>query len=133
MAAPGGFVRPFVDLGAPMLSLLERLPQEVAATEHVGHILAACGAGPRAPESRPFTTAVLSDGAGALLEPLSRREQDVLELLAERLRDKEIAVKLFVSPATVKSHLRCLYRKLEVGDRREAVARARELEILAGG
>jgi len=76
---------------------------------------------------------VLFDGAGELVEPLSRREQDVLELLAERLRDKEIAQKLFVSPATVKSHLRCLYRKLEVGDRREAVARARELEILAGG
>ena len=75
---------------------------------------------------------MLSDGSGTLVEPLSRREQDVLELLTERLRDKEIAEKLFVSPATVKSHLRCLYRKLDVGDRREAVVRARELGILAG-
>jgi LuxR family maltose regulon positive regulatory protein len=133
LAAPGGFVRPFVDLGAPMLSLLGRLPEEVAGTEHVGRILAACGAKPPAREARPLTSAVVSDGAGALFEPLSRREQDVLELLTERLRDKEIAEKLFVSPATVKSHLRCLYRKLDVGDRREAVARARELGILAGG
>jgi len=131
LAAPGGFIRPFVDLGAPMLSLLGRLSEEVAGTEHVGRILAACGAKPPAREARPLTSAVLSDGAGALVEPLSRREQDVLELLTERLRDKEIAEKLFVSPATVKSNLRCLYRKLDVGDRREAVVRARELGILA--
>jgi LuxR family maltose regulon positive regulatory protein len=76
---------------------------------------------------------VLSDGTDALVEALTNREQDVLELLTQRLRDKEIAEKLFIAPVTVKSHLKTLYRKLGVGGRREAVARARELGILAGG
>jgi LuxR family maltose regulon positive regulatory protein len=116
-----------------MASLLKRLPQQVVGTEHVGRILAASGSEAPAGEGRPDPTAVLSDGSGTLVEPLTNRELDVLELLDQRLRDKEIAEKLFVAPVTVKSHLKGLYRKLAVGGRREAVARARELGILSRG
>jgi LuxR family maltose regulon positive regulatory protein len=122
----GGAIRPFADLGAPMESLLRQLPAAAARREHVERILGAF-----AGSAHPAATAGLSDGAGAFVEPLTNREQDVLELLAQRLRDKEIADQLVVSTETVKSHLKGLYQKLGAGNRREAVAKARELGILS--
>ena len=56
-----------------------------------------------------------------LIGILSNRELEVVELVAERLRDKEIAARLFIAPQTVKSHLRNIYRKLDVHDRRSLV------------
>jgi ATP/maltotriose-dependent transcriptional regulator MalT len=65
-----------------------------------------------------------------LVEPLTNREMDVLELLAARYRNKEIAEKLFVSSETVKGHLRNVYQKLDARNRREAVVRAEDLGII---
>jgi LuxR family maltose regulon positive regulatory protein len=62
---------------------------------------------------------------------LTDREMEVLELLAARLQNQEIAERLFISVATVKKHTSNLYEKLGVGRRREAVDRARELGILS--
>ena len=64
------------------------------------------------------------------MEPLTRREGEVLGLLVQRLHDKEIGTELFISPETVKSHLKSIYGKLEVGSRGEAIKRAAELELL---
>ena len=55
---------------------------------------------------------------------------DILELLQQRLSNKEIAKKLFISTATVKGHLQNIYGKLNVSKRREAVEKAETLGIL---
>jgi LuxR family maltose regulon positive regulatory protein len=65
-----------------------------------------------------------------LVEPLSHREREVLELLAQRQQYKEIAEILFISKATVKSHLRNIYRKLDVHKRSKAVEKAHALGVL---
>ncbi|MGD8263011.1 MAG: response regulator [Desulfobacterales bacterium] len=66
----------------------------------------------------------------SLDEPLTNRELDVLELLAQRMSNNEIAEKLFISVATVKGHLQNIYGKLNVSKRREAFEKAEALGIL---
>jgi len=65
-----------------------------------------------------------------LLDPLSARETVVLRYLPTLLSNQEIAGELFVSVNTVKTHLKSIYRKLGVSDRREAVRLARELRLV---
>ena len=65
-----------------------------------------------------------------VIEPFSERELDVLRLLGSELSQREIGDALFISFNTVKSHSKSLYRKLGVGTRREAVDRARGLDLL---
>ncbi|NYT64431.1 helix-turn-helix transcriptional regulator [Alcaligenaceae bacterium] len=65
-----------------------------------------------------------------LVEPLSDREQDVLNALAYSMSNKRIAKVLGVSPETVKWHLRNIYGKLNVAGRDDAVARARDMGLV---
>ncbi|NNL75994.1 MAG: helix-turn-helix transcriptional regulator [Desulfobacterales bacterium] len=79
--------------------------------DYIGHLLTAFSP----PTHQPSSIAQTSDGQ------LTHRELDILELLAKRLRTKEIAEKLFISTHTVNAYLKSIYRKLNVHNRREAV------------
>lgn len=64
------------------------------------------------------------------VEPLSRREMDVLRLINRGLANKEIAGTLFVGLGTVKTHVRNILSKYSVGNRTQAVAKARQLGVI---
>jgi LuxR family maltose regulon positive regulatory protein len=68
-----------------------------------------------------------------IVEPLSEREIEVLILLDRRLTNKEIAAQLGISPLTVRTHTRNIYRKLDVNSRRQACAVAKSLGIIPPG
>ena len=66
----------------------------------------------------------------SLVEPLSERESEILQLIAQGLSNREIGERLFLALDTVKGHNRRIFDKLEVQSRTEAIARARELGLL---
>jgi LuxR family maltose regulon positive regulatory protein len=124
LAQPGQIVRAFADLGPILTPLLIRLRRRGAAEHFIDQIIAAMPTGPFA--RQPVTTV---DRSG-LVEPITPREMDVLELLAQRMTDKEIAVQLHISSRTVMRHTANLYQKLGVSNRRDCVAVAMSLGIL---
>lgn len=122
LAEPGGFVRLFADLGPSMARLLTQLLRKGAMVDYLTRILGAFemkGDRPSTPVGPP----------SVLVEPLSPREVEVLRLLARHLTIKEIAEELVVSPSTAKTHTLNIYRKLDVHSRRQAIARARAMNI----
>ena len=129
LAEPGEYVRTFVNEGLPMQMLLAQW-------------LAHASSGP----VRDYSICLLSQFEAelpnikavqekiypteTLVEPLSPRELEVLQLIALGKTNQEIARQLVVSPGTVKAHTASIYGKLDVANRTEAVARARQLGIL---
>jgi LuxR family maltose regulon positive regulatory protein len=133
LAEPGGGIRNFVDLGPPMADLLKRLLKKNVAVDYITRLLAAFKADEQLVASEvPESQVALKRSVRLqpLVDPLTNRELDILDLIAERLQSKEIADKLCVSPETVKSHLKNIYQKLSVGNRRAAVEKAKSLGIL---
>jgi LuxR family maltose regulon positive regulatory protein len=121
LAEPEGYVRVFVDEGAPMAALLQGAAQRQVAADYVHALLSASGA----PEDRSPA------GQNSLeIEPLSERELEVLRLLATDLDGPQIANQLVVSLNTMRTHTKSIYNKLGVNSRRAAVRRAEELELL---
>jgi LuxR family maltose regulon positive regulatory protein len=66
-----------------------------------------------------------------MVDPLTAREREVLELIAEGLSNREIAARLFIATSTVKGYVHSLLRKLEADSRTKAISRARELHLLS--
>jgi LuxR family maltose regulon positive regulatory protein len=129
LATPGGWIRPFVEPGPPMPDLLARLKKRNVSGGFIDKILGVFSLSPGIPVS-PSPSLPLSPSPSPLIEPLTHREMDVLELLAKRLQSKEIAEKLSISPETVRTHLGHIYQKLSVSGRRESVEKARDLGII---
>jgi LuxR family maltose regulon positive regulatory protein len=134
LAEPGGFIRVFVDLGPQMADLLKRLHEQNVAVDYIEKLLAAFSYDEQVPVqeiSKSQASLTLAASPQLLEDPLTNREIDVLELLTQRLSNKEIAEKLFVSTETVKGHLKNMYPKLQVSNRREAIEKAKALGILS--
>jgi LuxR family maltose regulon positive regulatory protein len=127
LAQPEGYVRTFVDKGEPMAALLREAALQGIALGYVAKLLAAFGA------EAPILSAPSPPRLPAqpLIEPVSDRELEVLQLLADGLTNQEIAQALHVSINTIKTHLKTIYGKLGVHNRREATARAKKLGLLA--
>ncbi len=122
LGEPGGLIRTFVDEGLPMLALLEEMPAAHVASEvYRQRLLVAFGRGESEQRAAP--------GGQTLVEPLSDRERDVLNLLKTELTGPEIARQLSVSLSTLRTHTQNIYGKLGVKKRRAAVRRAEELGL----
>jgi LuxR family maltose regulon positive regulatory protein len=122
LAAPGGYYRPFLDEG---LLIAEMLPKvQVVEPKFVAQLLKA------------FTkTAIKFDNLGAafdacLIEPLSCRETELLHLVAVGLSNEEISRKIGISINTTKWHIYNIFQKLRVNSRTQAVAKAKELDLI---
>ncbi len=123
ISEPQGCIRVFVDQGPPMAQLLYQALDHEISPEYIQQLLAAF------PIDEPNGREIQKDQTG-LIEPLSEREIEVLERMAEGLTYQEIAEELCISPHTVKTHSRNIYAKLDVGNRTLAVGKARTLGIL---
>ena len=123
LGEPENRVASFTREGAAMEKLLRLAHAKGISPQFVQRLLAAFSSR-RKPEAAP------ARATGGLIEPLSERELQVLQLLAQGGTDKQIAAALFLTNQTIHSHLKNIYGKLDVHSRTEAIHRARQLELL---
>jgi ATP/maltotriose-dependent transcriptional regulator MalT len=128
LAEPGGFIRIFVDEGIPMAHLLFEAAAQGILPDYTGKLLAVFEAEKQKSEDKSYLSP--TPHAQPLIEPLSQRELEVLQLIAQGLSNREIGERLFLALITVKGHNQRIFGKLQVQRRTEAVARARELGLL---
>ena len=138
-----GYVRTFIDEGEPMLRLLEMAIHRGIEVRYATSLVAALHAG-EYPSSETASLKIAqtskallrsgrsdTDPSEPLVEPLSARELEVLQLIALGLSNGEIGAQLVISLSTVKGHTANIFGKLGVNNRTQAVSRARELGVLA--
>jgi LuxR family transcriptional regulator, maltose regulon positive regulatory protein len=138
LSAPEGYLRVFLEAGQPMRKLLTHwLAQDQAhgmadtnadfLHNYGTHLLSQFDAEPYM-VTAAAAKKTISD---PLIESLSQRELEVLRLIALGMTNEAIARQIIVSPGTVKAHTANIYRKLDVANRTEAVARARQFGLIS--
>ena len=141
LAEAQGFVRMFVDEGAPMERLLREATLRNHYPDYTRRLLAVFAADhqqgskdeanrPAASTSSARNTRESQPATPALVEPLSQRELEVLRLFRTELSGPDIARELMVALSTVRTHTKSIYGKLNVNSRRAAVRRALELKLI---
>ncbi|MCL4262921.1 MAG: response regulator transcription factor [Anaerolineae bacterium] len=116
LAQGEGYIRVFVENGAAIAPLLAQVTD--LFPDYVPQLLSLLPAG--------------GGPAGLLLDPLTERELEILSLIARGCSNYQIADRLVISVGTVKGHVNHILSKLDAQNRTQAVARARELELLNG-
>jgi LuxR family maltose regulon positive regulatory protein len=128
LAGPEGYIRMFLDEGSPMAQLLREAAGRGILPDYTGMLLAAFEAeGQRNADESPLPAPPVSQ---PLVEPLSQRELEVLRLFKTELSGPEIARELVIGLSTVRTHTKSIYNKLNVNNRRAAVKRAIELNLI---
>jgi LuxR family maltose regulon positive regulatory protein len=125
LATSRGYVRTLLDRGPALVRLLGILAERGIHAAYLQRVLVK--AEPAQARSAPTE---MPRPASAIPEVLTRREMEILALLAERWSDKEIAAKLVIAPNTVRKHTSTIFEKLGVNSRREAVHIARVIGLL---
>jgi len=124
LAQPEGRIRVFLDEGEPMARLLERAVRGRSSAARYARDLMAALARQGGGQVTPAPAAGPARD-GVLVTPLGKREREILALIADGLSNPEIAERLVISVATVKTHINNLYGKLGARSRTDAIARAR--------
>ena len=136
LAEPEGYMRIFAESGTPMSRLLQAAMTRNITPIYTTRLLTALKTwGQKTKESLPLPQGAerrrsVPSPHHPLIEPLSQRELDVLRLLNTELSGPEIARELVVALSTVRTHTKRIYSKLNVTNRRAAVKRATELELI---
>ena len=124
LAEPEGYIRLFVDEGEKMEELLELVSNSRGMGEMAAYVVKLLAAFPHI-QAQPATPL-----QQPLIEPLSPRELEILNLVADGMSNRQIADKLVLATGTVKKHINNIFGKLDVQNRTQSVARARELHLL---
>jgi ATP/maltotriose-dependent transcriptional regulator MalT len=133
LAEPEGYLRTFIEFGAPLRALLHKLVMQAhkPGSAVIGRQVSEYAQRLHAAFTRTKETPAQQRGAAQLPEPLSAREREILIMLADGLGNRDIAAHLFIASGTVKWHVNRIFGKLAVTSRTAAVARARALGLLA--
>ena len=126
LAEPSGYIRLFVDEDPSLMPLLYRAAEHGLSPDYARRLLAAF---PHDGTASPTLARIIRTQA-THLEPLTKREIEILRLIAEGLSNQQIADTLFLSLHTVKAHTRNIFGKLDVRRRTQAVSKAQGLGIL---
>lgn len=137
-AEPGGWIRPFIEGGDAVLELLRQLDPDressfmvcLRRTFEAPRVASSARRSGTAGQETARPLPASSPALDTRIMDLTDREMDILEFLDQRLQNKEIATRLFISPHTVGYHLKHIYEKLGVHGRRQAVRKARSAGIL---
>ncbi len=129
-AEPEGYVRIFVERGAPMAALLKSIRSRGFKYEYITKLLAAFNLPNETPKPERANPAPLGAAGANLVEPLSERELEVLRLLNSHLSVPEIAGEMMIAPSTLRTHIRNIYLELDVHGRLEALQKARDLGLI---
>jgi len=115
LAMPEDFIRPFLDEGRQLLSLLRRISKKHPAKDFAQKILACQSSAPN---------------ASLMIEPLSKQELTILQLMAQGRTNPEIAHLLVLAVSTVRWYAKQIFRKLGVHNRTQAAAQAKKLNLI---
>jgi LuxR family maltose regulon positive regulatory protein len=128
IAAPGGWIRPFIEAGNDVIIILNQLIKQNIYADYCKMLIKVFE---NYENGSLKTVPPLQVSDWSLSEPLTQRELEILALLSHGLKNREIGDKIFLAPTTIKKHVYNIYQKLNVHSRLEVVSKAQELGLIS--